>query len=84
MIAACEGCTYAVHTASPFWIKPPENPDDMIKPAVEGTLGLLRGAVKHGLKRVVVTSSSLAIMVRDSSISDDVPFDETHWSVEKN
>lgn len=34
MIAACEGCTYAVHTASPFWMKPPKNPDDMINPAV--------------------------------------------------
>ena len=44
MIKACEGCTFAIHTASPFTFKPPENEDDMILPAVNGTLSILKGA----------------------------------------
>lgn len=41
---AVAGCTYVVHTASPIPFKQPENENDLIKPAVEGTLAVLRAA----------------------------------------
>ena len=38
---AIEGCTYVVHTASPFPVKPPKREIEIIKPAVEGTTAVL-------------------------------------------
>ena len=59
---AVKGATYVIHTASPVGIEQlPRGPQDMIKPAVEGTLSVMRAAVKYGVKRVVITSSLGAI-----------------------
>ncbi len=56
-----EGCDYVLHVASPFPPKQPKNPDDLIVPAREGTLRVLRTALDHDVKRIVVTSSIAAI-----------------------
>jgi len=58
-----QGCTLVLHTASPFPAEVPANPDDLIKPAVEGTLSILRAVAAVGthVKRVVVTSSCAAV-----------------------
>lgn len=56
------GCDYIMHTASPFVIANPKNENDMILPAVEGTLRAMRAAKNNGVKRVVLTSSTVAIM----------------------
>jgi dihydroflavonol-4-reductase len=61
IIEACKDCTYVVHTASPFPLKMPKNEDELIKPAVEGTLAAMKGAEKYGIKRIVITSSIAAI-----------------------
>ncbi|KAF2816090.1 nucleoside-diphosphate-sugar epimerase [Mytilinidion resinicola] len=58
---AIEGCTYVLHVASPFPPAPPKHEDDLIIPAREGTLRVLRLARDAGVKRVVVTSSFAAI-----------------------
>lgn len=58
---AVQGCMYVVHTASPFPVAAPKHEDELIKPAVEGTLGALRAAHKYRVKRVVITSSVAAI-----------------------
>ena len=50
-----------MHTASPFPLECPKNEDLVIKPAVAGTLSVMRGASKHKVKRVVTTSSVVAI-----------------------
>ena len=42
---AIAGCDYVVHTASPLPIKQPDDESVLIKPAVEGTLAVLRGAL---------------------------------------
>ena len=55
------GCKYVMHTASPFPGENPANPDEVIKPAVEGTLNVLRACGYAGAKRVVLTSSIAAI-----------------------
>ncbi|PMH44901.1 NAD-dependent epimerase [Vibrio sp. 10N.286.49.B3] len=59
---ATEGCDYLLHVASPYSVANPKNADDMIKPAVEGSLRALRAAKKAGIKRVVLTSSTLTMM----------------------
>ena len=61
IINACEGCKYVVHTASPFPVNNPKNENELIKPAVEGTLAAMKGALKHKCSRVVITSSVAAI-----------------------
>lgn len=58
---AVKGCDYVMHVASPYAIREPKNADDMIKPAVDGTLRALNAAKKAGVKRVVFTSSTLTM-----------------------
>uniref|UniRef100_UPI00082DB318 SDR family oxidoreductase n=1 Tax=Streptomyces lushanensis TaxID=1434255 RepID=UPI00082DB318 len=58
---AVAGCRYVLHTASPFPAGTPDHEDDLIIPAREGTLRVLRAARDEDVKRVVVTSSFAAI-----------------------
>jgi dihydroflavonol-4-reductase len=58
--AAAEGCGFVLDVASPFPAVPPADPDELIRPAREGTLRVLRAALDAGVERVVVTSSSAA------------------------
>ncbi len=58
---AMEGCDYVLHVASPFIIAEPKNEDVMIKPAVEGTLRALKSAKKAGIKKVILTSSTVSM-----------------------
>lgn len=48
---------YVMHTASPYFGKEPSDPDDYIRPAVEGTKSVVHAAIKHGVKRIVFTST---------------------------
>lgn len=61
--AAIAGQDFVVHTASPFTLNPPKDENELIRPAVEGTLAVVRAAHKHKVKRVVITSSVVSIMV---------------------
>ena len=45
---AMEGCTYVLHVASPFPIKNPNDPDEVIRPAREGAVRVLKAAAKAG------------------------------------
>lgn len=58
---AISGCTYVHHVASPFPATQPKSEDELIVPAREGTLRILRAARDAGVKRVVVTSSFAAV-----------------------
>ena len=58
---AMDGCDYVLHVASPFVIAVPKDENEMIKPAVEGTLRALKAAKKAGIKKVVLTSSTVAM-----------------------
>lgn len=58
---AVEGCDYVLHVASPVHLGPVENEDDVIIPAREGTLRVLRAARDAGVKRVVLTSAFHAV-----------------------
>jgi dihydroflavonol-4-reductase len=59
--AAVAGCEYVLHIASPFPATIPKHEDELILPAREGTLRVLRAARDAGAKRVVLTSSFAAI-----------------------
>ena len=59
---ALRGCDYLMHTASPFPIANPKQECEVIEPAVDGTLRAMRAAKNNGVKRVVLTSSTVAIM----------------------
>ncbi|MGW4635119.1 NAD-dependent epimerase/dehydratase family protein [Nocardia sp. NPDC004415] len=58
---AVTGCDTVFHVASPFPSAPPAHEDDLIVPAVEGTLRVLRAAADAGVRRVVLTSSVAAV-----------------------
>ncbi|AGK58176.1 NAD-dependent epimerase/dehydratase [Hyphomicrobium denitrificans 1NES1] len=58
---AVAGANIVVHMASPFPIAQPDDPDDVILPAREGTLRVLKAATRAHAKRLVLTSSSVAI-----------------------
>ena len=59
---AMAGCKYVLHVASPFIIADPEDENEMISPAVDGTLRVLSAAKAVGVERTVVTSSLIAII----------------------
>jgi nucleoside-diphosphate-sugar epimerase len=74
---AARGCTYVLHTASPIPPAEPKDENEVIKPAVEGTLRVLKAAAAAGVRRVVVTSSVAAIVAGHPA---STTFDESHWS----
>jgi len=59
--AAMAGCTEVHHVATPFPAAPPEDPRELVVPAREGTLRVLRAARDAGARRVVLTSSFAAV-----------------------
>lgn len=54
-------CQYVLHIASPIFLRLPKNEDEMIRPAVDGTLRILKSAREAGVKRVVMTSNFGAV-----------------------
>jgi len=76
---ALRGMDVLMHTASPFPIASPKDENDLIKPAVGGTLRALKAAHEMGVKRVVLTSSTAAVAGTDLP-AGKTAFDETVWS----
>lgn len=58
---AMAGCTYVLHVASPIFLELPESEEEMIRPAMDGTLRVLKAARDAGVKRVVMTSNFGAV-----------------------
>ncbi|HEY0176951.1 MAG TPA: aldehyde reductase [Pedobacter sp.] len=75
---AVSGCTYILHVASPTPIKEYKHEDEMIIPAREGALRVLRAARDAGVKRVVLTSAYGAVGYGHRPQS--APFNETQWT----
>lgn len=68
-----------VHTASPFPLKPPKTPEELITPAVNGTLAVMEACHLNKVKRVVITSSIAAIMYGTGKPSG-YSFSEKDWT----
>lgn len=79
---ALSGIEYVLHVASPFPLFEPENEDELIIPAVQGTLRVLRAAHKAGVKRVVQVSSTAAIV--SGHREKNRRFTEEDWSILEN
>lgn len=75
---AVQSCSYVLHVASPFSLNMPKNEDDMIVPARDGTLRVLRAAQAAGVKRVVLTSSFVAVAYGQAA--QNKPFTEENWT----
>lgn len=58
---AMRGCRYVWHVASPVPTAPPKHEDELIIPARDGTMRVLRAATDAGVERVVLTSSIAAV-----------------------
>jgi dihydroflavonol-4-reductase len=76
---AVAGCDYVLHVASPLPAGIPQHEDELIVPAREGTLRVLRAARAAGVRRVVLTSSFAAVGYGHAPRS--APFDESDWTV---
>lgn len=75
---AVASCDYVLHIASPFPANIPKHEDELIVPAREGALRVLRAARDAGVKRVVLTSSFAAIGYGHPSQA--APFNENDWT----
>lgn len=75
---AVAGCDYVLHVASPFFLGVPAHEDELIVPARDGTLRVLRAARDAGVRRVVLTSSFVAIAY--GYPPTEQPFSEQHWT----
>ncbi|MGA7803529.1 NAD-dependent epimerase/dehydratase family protein, partial [Bradyrhizobium sp.] len=75
---AVAGCDHVLHVASPLPAHVPDDENELIGPARDGTLRVLRAAREANVKRVVLTSSFAAIGYGHPQQSQ--PFDETSWT----
>jgi dihydroflavonol-4-reductase len=76
---AVAGCTHVLHVASPFPAKQPREEQELIRPAVQGTLRVLRAAAAAGIERLVQTSSMVAVMYGHPH-ERTAPFTEADWT----
>jgi nucleoside-diphosphate-sugar epimerase len=76
--AAVSGCEYVLHIASPFPSNVPKHEDELIVPARDGALRVLRASRDAGVKRVVLTSSFAAIGYGHPERND--VFTEEDWT----
>lgn len=75
---AAAGCDYVHHVASPFPPAQPKDEQELIRPAREGTVRVLRAARDAGVKRIVVTSSFAAVGYGQGQ--RDTPYTEADWT----
>jgi len=68
------------HTASPFHLKA-DDPEELLGPAVTGTVGILESALKYAplVKRVVITSSTAAVIDPNAKLPNT--FSEKDWNI---
>lgn len=74
---AVSDCDFVMHVASPFFSRIPKDENELIKPAVEGTMKALKAAHKAGIKRVVLTSSMVAML---GDIIGDENINQESWT----
>ncbi len=75
---ACSDCSGVLHVASPLPTRNPRNDDELVRPARDGALRVLKAARDAGVRRVVMTSSTAAVAYGHGGRSQ--PFTEADWS----
>ncbi len=76
---AVAGCRHVLHVASPFPPEQPKDPQELIVPARDGALRVLRAALDAGVERIVLTSSVAAVRGGRTG-SADAPLTEADWT----
>ncbi len=76
---AALGAHGVLHVASPFPLTQPKDENELIRPAVDGTLRVLRMATAASVKRFVQTSSTVAVMYGHGG-GHPQPYTEDDWS----
>jgi dihydroflavonol-4-reductase len=79
---AVAGADYALHIASPLPAVNPKGDDELVRPARDGALRVLKASRDAGVKRVVMTSSVAAIAYGRGQRAE--PFSEADWTDETN
>jgi len=71
-----------IHTASPFVMQVTDNEEELLKPAIEGTRGVLESVKAHNphIKRVVITSSFAAILNMEKGAWPEKTYSEKDWN----
>jgi nucleoside-diphosphate-sugar epimerase len=75
-VNAVDGCTYVLHVASPIPPYVPKDENEVIKPAVDGTVNVMNAAMAKGVKRIIVTSSCLTLLFGN----EGQLLTEEHWA----
>mmetsp|Transcript_25143 Transcript_25143/g.31542 ORF Transcript_25143/g.31542 Transcript_25143/m.31542 type:complete len:247 (-) Transcript_25143:88-828(-) len=76
LVAACAGATYVMHVASPFFHGDVE--EELIPPALEGTMSIMRACQIHKVRRCVITSSIATLIYPLEKPAG--PITESIWS----
>jgi dihydroflavonol-4-reductase len=76
---AVAGCDYVLHTASPFPPERPKDPDELIVPARDGALRVIRAALDAGVERIVMTSSVAAVRGGGPPVEGDT-YTDRDWT----
>jgi nucleoside-diphosphate-sugar epimerase len=82
--ALIQGADGVFHMASPFFFETKDPQNELLDPALKGTLNVLRSVAKvPTVKRVVLTSSEAATTFNYTKLRPDLVIDETWWSDEE-
>lgn len=76
---AMQGVDAVLHLASPFPMAQPRDPDEVLRPAIDGTLRVLRACKGAGVPRLVLTSSTAAV-VQGHQSTPRRRFTEKDWT----
>jgi dihydroflavonol-4-reductase len=76
---AVAGVQAVLHLASPFPVSQPRDEQELIRPAVDGSLRALRAAARAGVSRFVQTSSMVAVMYGHAH-DRATPFTAADWT----
>lgn len=79
--AAVAGVSGILHVASPFPIAQPRTREELIAPAHDGAIRVLSAATRAGIRRVVMTSSTVAVMYAAGRPPGHI-YSEEDWSDE--
>ncbi|TXG55848.1 hypothetical protein EZV62_017161 [Acer yangbiense] len=79
--SAIDGCDGVFHTASPVLLFSDVSKADVVDPALKGTLNVLRSCAKvPSIRRVILTSSTAAVLLNGKPLTPNVTVDETWFS----
>lgn len=70
-------CSTVFHVASPFPESAPESDETILKPAIDGTLNVLKACIGTNIKRVILTSSGYAIFGQD--YKENKTYNDQDW-----